>query len=157
MKKTSFFLTDGIPGVTAKDEIIGNTVLPKVPRGFTLIELLIVVVVIGILAGISIPRFALAKDKAFTAAVMSDLKVMAAQMEIYQSENLMYPANIALLNDFTVSEGVNLTINEATAGTGWAATGYHDGLTGEQCGMYYGNGSAANAVPATSPGVVVCQ
>ena len=44
--------------------------------------------------------------------------------------NLVYPADIALLTDFTLSEGVNLTINEATAGTGWAATGTHDGLGG---------------------------
>ena len=71
--------------------------------------------------------------------------------------NLVYPADIALLTDFTLSEGVNLTINEATAGTGWAATGTHDGLAGAQCGFYYGNASASNAVPATTPGVVTCQ
>ena len=126
-------------------------------RGFTLIELLIVVTIIGILATIAIPKFSAAREKAFIAAVTSDLKTMAAHMEIYQSANLVYPANVALLIDFVGSKGVNLTINEATAGQGWAATGNHDGLTGRQCGIFYGNASAANAVPATTPGVVICQ
>ena len=130
---------------------------PLVRHGFTLIELLIVVVIVGILAGISIPKYSSVKEKSYIAAVTSDLKIMATQMEIYQAENLVYPADIALLVDFTSSNGVNVTINEASAGTGWAATGNHDGLTGSQCGFYYGDGSAANAVPATSPGVVMCQ
>ena len=130
---------------------------PLVRHGFTLIELLIVVVIVGILAAIAIPKYSSVKEKSYIAAVTSDLKIMATQMEIYQAENLVYPADIALLVDFTSSNGVNVTINEATAGTGWAATGNHDGLTGSQCGFYYGDVSAANAVPATSPGVVMCQ
>ena len=141
MKKVSLSVPDGIPGI----------------RGFTLIELLIVVVIVGILAGIAIPKYSSAREKAYVAAVTSDLKIMATQMEIYQAQNLVYPADITLLTDFKASDGVNITINEATAGTGWAATGDHDGLTGSQCGFYYGSGSAANAVPATSAGVVMCQ
>ncbi|HYU54568.1 MAG TPA: prepilin-type N-terminal cleavage/methylation domain-containing protein, partial [Gemmatimonadaceae bacterium] len=52
-------------------------------KGFTLIELLIVVVIIGILAAIAIPKFANTKDKAYVAAMKSDLRNMATYEEQY--------------------------------------------------------------------------
>ncbi|HUQ99719.1 MAG TPA: prepilin-type N-terminal cleavage/methylation domain-containing protein, partial [Gemmatimonadaceae bacterium] len=52
-------------------------------KGFTLIELLIVVVIIGILAAIAIPKFANTKEKAYLAAMKSDLRNMATYEEQY--------------------------------------------------------------------------
>lgn len=124
-------------------------------NGFTLIELLIVVVVIGILATIAIPKFSSMREKSFVAAVTSDLKSFASQQEIYLSNNFTYAGTVTALTDLTLSDQVVITVNEAT-GTGWAATGTHSGLT-TQCGLYFGSASAAGASPATVPGVVVCD
>jgi prepilin-type N-terminal cleavage/methylation domain-containing protein len=46
-------------------------------EGFTLIELLIVVVIIGVLASIAIPKFANTKDQAYSAQLRSDLRNLA--------------------------------------------------------------------------------
>ena len=50
--------------------------------GFTLIELLIATVIIGVLAAIAIPKFANTKDKAYMAAMKSDLRNLTTTQEI---------------------------------------------------------------------------
>jgi prepilin-type N-terminal cleavage/methylation domain-containing protein len=56
-------------------------------KGFTLIELLIVVVIIGILAAIAIPKFANTKDKAKLASVQTDIRNLMNTMEVAASNN----------------------------------------------------------------------
>ncbi len=124
-------------------------------RGFTLIELLIVVVIIGVLASIAIPKFSSMRHKSYIAAVTSDLKNVASQQEIYLSNLYSYAGDVNDLN-ITLTDAVTVTVNEAT-GTGWAATGTHSGLAGQQCGIYFGDASAGNASPATQPGFVACN
>ncbi len=123
-------------------------------QGFTLIELLIVVVVIGILATIAIPKFSAMRTKAYIAAVTSDLKNVASQQEIYLSNQFTYASDVSNL-DITITDEVTIKINEST-GSGWAATGTHSGLAGEQCGIYIGDAAASGASPATLPGTVSC-
>ena len=59
-------------------------------KGFTLIELLIVVVIIGILAAIAIPKFANTKEKAVAASEKSDLRNLVTAQEGFFSDNQTY-------------------------------------------------------------------
>ncbi len=124
-------------------------------KGFTLIELLIVVVIIGILAAIAIPKFSATREKAYFAAMKSDLKNLASQQEIYYSDTYAYTSSTALLT-FVTSQGVNALI---TGGTdGWSASVTHSALgTGEGCAIYYGGGSAPSSpIVPTAVGAIAC-
>lgn len=127
---------------------------PRGQRGFTLIELLIVVVIIGILASIAIPKFSVVRDKAFRAGMMSDLKNLAHLQEVYHNEHYTYGSSITAVQA-VLTDGVTVTINEAT-GTGWAATAVHEGLPAEQCGVYHGSADPSGGSPALAQGVVTC-
>ena len=105
-------------------------------RGFTLIEFLIVVVIIGILASIAIPKFSATREKAFLSTLKTDLKNLASKQEICHNTAFAYGNTLATVGA-TVSDGVTITINEAT-GSGWAATASHAGLAAEHCGLYQG-------------------
>jgi prepilin-type N-terminal cleavage/methylation domain-containing protein len=124
-------------------------------RGFTLIELLIVVVIIGILAAVAIPKFSGTKGKAFVATMKSDLKNFASAQESYYYDNDIY-YNGAVPDaaiEYSPSNGVLVTI---TAGdeSGWAATTTHS-VIANTCSIYVGG--AAPPAPATVEGSPACN
>ncbi len=124
-------------------------------KGFTLIELLIVVVIIGILAAIAIPKFSATREKAYFAAMKSDLKNLASQQEIYYADNYAYSAVVADLG-FVSSEGVTVGIGATTSG--WDASATHSALGAtEGCAIYYGTATApASPTSPSAPGEVAC-
>jgi prepilin-type N-terminal cleavage/methylation domain-containing protein len=126
--------------------------MTKRNAGFTLIELLIVVVIIGILAAIAIPKFNSTREKAFMAAVAADLRNLASQQEIYYNDNYSFTTDLTAVG-FTNSEGVTVVVGEAT-NLGWSATGTHAGLTAESCAIYHGNATPVS--PATVESAVEC-
>ncbi len=128
-------------------------------KGFTLIELLIVVVIIGILAAIAIPKFSATREKAYFAAMKSDLKNLASQEEIYYADNYSYTSVTTDLA-FTNSEAVTVTI--AANGTGWNAKAVHTALPADGCGIYYGTGAMATdpgvtGATVSAPGQMACS
>lgn len=125
----------------------------RIARGFTLIELLIVVVIIGILAAIAIPKFQEVKGKAFAASLKSDLKNLSTAQESYFYDNEMYASDLSALN-LTPSSGVTMTITEGD-GRGWSGTTTHPAASPQTCAVFYGQ--AAAVAPATDEGQVACQ
>ena len=112
--------------------------MQRTRKGFTLIELLIVVVIIGILAAIAIPKFADTKRKAYVTAMKSDLKNMVSAAEAYFSDNNSYAGYVAP----TGSSGVTLTLTASTA-TGWAANATHANAAGATCDIGVGTSTPA--------------
>ena len=100
-------------------------------KGFTLIELLIVVVIIGILAAIAIPKFANTKEKAYVAAMKSDLRNMATYEEQYAADaGGAYfsgtATSVAPLQGFSPSQNVTVVItSDPGPPPTWSATSSH--------------------------------
>jgi len=126
---------------------------PRQARGFTLIELLIVVVIIGILAAIAIPKFQTTKGKAFASSLKSDLRNLSSVQEDYFYYNETYATALGSLT-FKQSNGVVLTITEAN-GRGWSATATHPSAAPLTCAVFYGQAAPVGA--AVAEGQVACQ
>ena len=132
-------------------------------KGFTLIELLIVVVIIGILAAIAIPKFANTKEKAVVASMKSDLRNLVTAQEAFFSDNQDYAGGGPYIGDgtvytqknglagagtlaFTPSANTTVTVTYKNA-AGWNATATNPAVPATSipntCGVYVG--AAANA------------
>jgi prepilin-type N-terminal cleavage/methylation domain-containing protein len=134
-------------------------------KGFTLIELLIVVVIIGILAAIAIPKFANTKEKAVVASMKSDLRNLVTAQEAFFSDNQDY-AGGQYIGDGTVYTQSNGTGGAGTlaytpsanttvdvtwiSAAGWSAVATNPAVPNTSvphtCGVYVGD--AANSPQA---------
>ena len=68
----------------------------KIQQGFTLIEIMVVVVIIGMLATLILPKVLGRQDEAFIAKAKSDIRAISSSAKLYKLDNFKYPA---ALND----------------------------------------------------------
>jgi len=79
------------PSVRRRPRAIASIAKPHVSRGFTLIEILVVVVILGILAMIVVPRVMEEPGRARVVRTKQDIASIVAALNIYKLDNFIYP------------------------------------------------------------------
>ena len=125
----------------------GETVQGKIRerRGFTLIELLIVVVIIGILAAIAIPKFAATKDKAKLGSIRSDLRNVMSAMESYYVDYSVYTTS---LDPLVFKPSTNNVLTVTASGGSFSATINNNTISSgiDECTVTVGDGTLTDGV-----------
>ena len=100
-------------------------------RGFTLIEIMVVVVIMGILAALVVPKLMGRTDDARIIAAKQDIATVMQALKLYKLDNQRYP---------TTEQGLQALITKPTVGTipnGWKTGGYLDKLPKDPWGNPY--------------------
>jgi general secretion pathway protein G len=99
--------------------------------GFTLIEILVVIVILGILAALIVPRVLERPDEARVVAAKSDIAAIMQALKIYRLDNPRYP---------TTEQGLAALVTRPTQAPvppNWKASGYLDRLPKDPWGHNY--------------------
>ena len=96
------------------------TKMNKLPAqsGFTLIEIMVVVVILGILAAIVVPRVMSRPDEARIVKAQQDIRAISAALDLYRLDNFKYP---------TTDQGLEALVEQPIGldqGAKWRQGGY---------------------------------
>jgi type IV pilus assembly protein PilA len=137
-------------------------------KGFTLIELLIVVVIIGILAAIALPKFGETRERAYVSSMQSDLRNVQTVQELYWDlNNYSYfgaPTTIKWEDvappegfDFLPSSGVTMVLEamdaDANGPAGYSAVATHE-ASDIECSVVVGTGTPVGILCSNVDGYV---
>ncbi len=104
---------------------------PCTARGFTLIEIMVVVVIMGILAALVVPKLMGRTDDARIIAAKQDIATVMQALKLYKLDNQRYP---------TSEQGLQALIAKPATGPeakGWKSDGYIDKLPKDPWGNPY--------------------
>ncbi len=103
----------------------------RTARGFTLIEVMVVVVILGILAAIVVPRIMDRPDEARIVKARQDLRVLESALNLYRLDNYRYP---------TTDQGLQALVSPPSIppeAPRWKEGGYVDRLPKDPWGREY--------------------
>lgn len=104
---------------------------PGLSRGFTLIEIMVVVVILGILAAIAVPRIMSRPDTARITKAKQDIRVIENALKLYRLDNFSYPST---------EQGLDALVEEPAGeppAKNWKSGGYLDRLPQDPWGNPY--------------------
>ena len=110
---------------------IANKPARAAQRGFTLIEIMVVVVILGILAAVVVPRVMDRPDQARITKAQSDIRALESALNLYRLDNFNYP---------TTEQGLNALVRLPTgqnAPRNWRTGGDLDRLQKDPWGNDY--------------------
>jgi general secretion pathway protein G len=94
----------------------------KKQNGFTLIEIMVVVVILGILAALVVPKIMGRPDEARVVAARQDIATLMQALKLYKLDNIAYPTTEQGLQALVVKPG------SAPIPPNWKSGGYIDRL-----------------------------
>jgi len=104
---------------------------PKRAAGFTLIEIMVVVVILGILAAIVVPRIMDRPDQARVIKAKQDIRVLHSTLDLYKLDNFRYP---------TTDQGLEALVQKPSSipePPHWKEGGYIDRVPKDPWGQPY--------------------
>jgi len=97
-------------------------------RGFTLIEIMVVIVILGVLAALVVPKVMSRPDEARVVAAQQDINAIMSALKLYRLDNTRYP---------DTTQGLRALVSQPEGVESWKPGGYLERLPNDPWGNAY--------------------